>query len=63
MIHSVIIKVIENQYIKNNWKSNRRNIMKNIKSYIIGFLTATCLFLFMGFDAADSTKIYLGNIK
>ena len=37
--------------------------MKNIKSYIIGFLTATCLFLFMGFDAGDTTKNISGKYQ
>ena len=31
--------------------------MKDIKSYIIGFLTATCIFLLMGFEDYDRDAV------
>ena len=37
--------------------------MKNLKSYIIGFLTATCLFLFMGFNNGENTPSISGKYQ
>ena len=37
--------------------------MKDIKSYIIGFLTAICLFLFMGFNDVENTKNVSGKYQ